>query len=66
MVLFQVEEKTDGKNPKNGRIIVISNVAVCNSKKIRFIKDQEATGILSSFGIKTSLMRSPLVGPLLF
>ena len=66
MVLFQVEEKTDDKNPKNGRIIVISKVAVCNSKKLRFIKDQEATGILSSFGIKTSLMRIPLVGPLLF
>ena len=66
MVLFQVEEKTDDKNPKNGRIIVISNVAVCNSKKIRFIKDQEATGILSSFGIKTFLMRIPLVGPILF
>ena len=50
--------KTESKNPKvvktkNGRIMVISNCAVCSSK--RFIKEKEASELLSSLGIKTPL-----------
>ena len=30
-----------------------SKCAVCDSKKSRFIKEQEASGLLSSFGIRT-------------
>ena len=41
-------------------------MAACNSKKSKFIKQQEANGLLSSLGIKTSLSEIPLVGPLLF
>ena len=41
------------------------NSLACNSKKLGFIKEQEASGLLSSFGIKTPLSRIPLVGPLL-
>ena len=33
---------------KNGRTILSSNCAVCNSKKSRSIKEQEVSGILSS------------------
>ena len=39
---------------------------VCDSKKSKFIKQQEANGFLSSLGIKTTLNKIPLVGPLLF
>ena len=35
-------------------------------KKSKFIKEQEATGLLSRLGIKTSLNNIPLLGPLLF
>ena len=35
-------------------------------KKSKFIKQQEASGLLSSLGIKTPLSRIPLVGPILF
>ena len=35
-------------------------------KKSKFIKQQEASGLLSSLGIKTPLSRIPLVGPVLF
>ena len=38
----------------------------CNSKKPRFIKEQEASGFLSNVGIKTSLSRILLLAPLLF
>ena len=51
---------------KNGRIMILSYCAVCDSKKSKFIKQQEASGLLSSLGIKTPLSKIPLVGPLLF
>ena len=35
-------------------------------KKSKFIKQQEASELLSSLGIKTPLSKIPLVGPLLF
>ena len=38
----------------------------CVSKKSKFVKVQEASGLLSSLGIKTTLSKIPVVGPLLF
>ena len=35
--------------------MLLSKGAVCDSKKLRFIKEQEASGLLSSLGIKTPL-----------
>ena len=37
-----------------------------DSKKLKFIKKQEISGLLSSLGIKIPLSKVPLVGPLLF
>ena len=51
---------------KNGRIMLSSKCAVCDSKKSNFMKQQEASELLSSLGIKTPLSKTPLVGPLLF
>ena len=50
-------ENTESENPKvartkNGRIMLLSKCAVSDSKKSKFIKDQEASGLLSSLGIK--------------
>ena len=45
--------------------MLLSKCAVCYSKKSKFIKLQEASGLLSNSGIKTSLSKIPLVGPLL-
>ena len=39
---------------------------VCDSKKSKRIKEQEASGISSSLRIKTPLSIIVLVGPLLF
>ena len=44
----------------------LSKHAECDSKKLKFIKQQEGSGLLSSLGIKTPLNKIPLVGPLLF
>ena len=51
---------------KNGRIMLLSKCSVCNSKKSRFLKKQEARGLLSSLPIRTPLSQIPLLGPLLF
>ena len=46
--------------------MLLPKCAVCDSKKSKFIIEQEASGLLSSLGIKTPLSKIPLVGPLLF
>ena len=47
---------------KNGRIILSSKCVACGNKKSRFIKEQEAVGILSSVGIRTSESKIPILG----
>ena len=46
---------------KNGRLIMQSNCAGCGIKKSRFVKEQEAKGLLSNLGIKTLLSKIPLL-----
>ena len=50
----------------NNRIMVISKCAICGSKKSRFIKNQEAKGLLSNLSIKTPLNKVPILGYILF
>ena len=49
---------------KNYRLIMQSNCTVCRIKKSRFVKEQEAKGLLSSLGIKTPLSKIPLLNSL--
>ena len=46
--------------------MLLLKYAVFDSKKSKFVKEQEATRLLSSLRIKTLLSKIPLVGPLLF
>ena len=46
--------------------MLLSKCAVCDSKKSKFIKQQETSRLLRSLGIQTHLSKIPLVGPLLF
>ena len=41
----------------------LSKCGGCDSKKSKFIEKQEATGLLSSYGITALLSIIPLVGP---
>ena len=50
----------------NGRTMLLSNCAICNSKNSRFIKNQEAKGLLSNLGIRTPLSKVPILGDILF
>ena len=46
--------------------MLLSNCAVCDSKALKFIKEQKGSGLLSSLGIKTSLIKISFVDSLLF
>ena len=56
---------TDSKNPKvvktkNRRMMLLSKCSVCDSKKLKFIKEREAKGILS----KLTLIKVPILSDL--
>ena len=51
---------------KNGIIMLLSKCAACDSKISKFAKQQDASGLLSSLGIKKLLSKILLVWPLLF
>ena len=68
---MKYRKNTESKNPnvarvKNGRIMLLSKCSVCDSKKLKFVKEQESSRLLSSLGIKAPLSEIPLVGLLLF
>ena len=46
--------------------MLLSKCTVCNSKKPKSVKEQEASGLLSSLGIRSSLSRIIFLCPLLF
>ena len=51
---------------KNNRIIMRSKCSDCGNKKSRFIKEQEAEGLLSNLGIRMPLNKVPILGDILF
>ena len=68
---LKCRKNTENINPKvsktsTGRTMVLSKCAICDSKKSRFIKNQEAKGLLSNLGIKTPLSKVPILGDILF
>ena len=50
----------------NGKIMILSRCAICNTKKFKFIKKQEVKGLLSELGIKTPLGKIPILSDILF
>ena len=64
---LKCRENAESKDPRvsktsNGNTMILSNCAIHGSKKSRFIRKQEATGILSNLALKTPLNRIPLLG----
>ena len=53
-------------NARNGRTMVLSKCAICSSKKSRFIKNQEAKGLLGNLGVRTPLSKVLILGDILF
>ena len=49
---------------KNNKLMTLSKCSVCNNKKSKFIKEQEARGLLSNLGIRAPLSKIPLLNVL--
>ena len=60
------EVKRKNGKTKKGRLMLLSNCEVFDSKKVKFIKEQVASGLSSSLGKKTPFRKISLVGPRLF
>ena len=68
---FMCKKNSENIDPEissssNGRAMILSKCAICGSKKSRFIKNQEAKGLLSNLGIRTPLNKVPILGDILF
>ena len=67
---LKCKKNTENINPRvsetnNGKIVLSSKRAIYGSKKSRFIKKKEPSGILSGLGLKPSLNKIPLLGDIL-
>ena len=67
---FKCRKNTESKNSnvvmtKDGRIMLLLQFPVLDSKKSKFVIEQEAGGLLSSLKIKTTLTKISLVGSFL-
>ena len=68
---LKCKNNTESINPRvlktsNGKTMIFSKYAICGNKKSKFIKKQEASGILSNVGIRTVLSKSPVLGDIFF
>ena len=67
---LKCRKDTENINPKvsgtsNGKAMILSKCAICGNKKSRFIKNQEAKGLLSNLALRTPLNKVPLLGDIL-
>ena len=68
---LKCRKNTKSINPKiskttNGKAIILSTCTICGSKKSKFIKEQQAKGLLSNLGLKKPLNKIPVLGDILF
>ena len=68
---LKCKTNTESINPKvlkttNGKTMILSKCAICGSKKSKFIKEQQAKGLLRNLGLTTSLNKIPVLGDILF
>ena len=68
---LKCRKNTENINPRvsktsNGRTMLLSKCAICGSKESRFIKNQEAKGLLSNLDVRTPLSKVSILGDILF
>ena len=68
---LKCRKNTENINPRvskmsNGRTMVLSKCAICDSNKSIFIKNQEPKGLLSNLRIRTPLSKVPILGDIFF
>ena len=68
---LKCKKNTERINPKvlettNGKTMILSKCTICGSKKLKFIKEQQAKGLLSNLSLRTPLTKTPVLGDILF
>ena len=68
---LKCKKNKESINPKvskttNGKAMILSTCAICGSKKSKFIREQQAKGLLSNLGLKTPFNKIPVLGNILF
>ena len=68
---LKCKKNTENINTKvsktnNGKTMMLSKCAICGSKKSKFIKKKQVSGILRSVGIRTPLNKILVLGNILF
>ena len=68
---LKCKKNTESIYPKvskttNSKMTISSKCAICGSKKSKFIKEQQAKGLLSNLGIRTPLNKIPILLDILF
>ena len=68
---LKCKKNTENINPNvsktsNSKTMLLSKSAIKNSIKWKFIKNQQASEILSNLGLKTLLNKTPLLTDILF
>ena len=68
---LKCRKDAESVNPKlsvtnNGKTVILSKCGVFGNRKSRFIKNQEAKGLLSKLDLKTPLSKVPILGDILF
>ena len=68
---LKCRKDTENINPSvsgtsNGKAMILSKCAICGSKKSRFIKNQEAKGLLNNLGIRAPLSKVSILTDILF
>ena len=58
--------KNTENNVEQCRTMVLSKRAICDSKKSRLMKNQEAKGLLNNLGVRTPLSKVPILGDIFF
>ena len=65
LIFWSAEKKKESNNPKVANKTK-ANGAVRDTRRLRFMKEQELSGLLSSLWIRTPLSQISLVGPVYF
>ena len=68
---MKCKKNTEKINPRiskviNGKIILLSKCAILGGKKLRFIKEQEVSILLSNLVIKAPFCKIPILGNISF
>ena len=68
---LKCRKDTENINPNisgtsNGKAMILSKCTSCGSRKLRFIKNQEAKELLSNLALTTLLSKVPILGNIFF